>query len=115
MLRKEKTFVFIFNLITEDKCNVLEVKGADYANCNGRYEYDANLKGKLEKFPVFQKGHGNPHARYIFWGGDRWYIGNKDNLETQTGFIFESSKFDFEPHNNIIVVNANARLIILPI
>ena len=90
--------MFIFNLITEDKCDVLEVKGADYANCNGRYEYAKDLKGKSKKFPVFQKGHGNPDAaRYIFWGDNRWYIGNKDNLETQTGFIFESSKFDFEP------------------
>ena len=96
--------MFIFNLITEDKCNALEVKGADYAGCSGRYEYAKDLKGKLKKFPVYQKGHGNSHARYIFWGGDRWYIGNKDNLELQTGFIFESSKFDFESHINMIVV-----------
>ena len=94
--------MFLFNLITEDKCNVLEVKGADYANCSGRYEYAKELK--FSDLPVFQKGHGNPHARYIFWGGDRWYIGNKNNLETQTGFILESSKFDFEPYNNMIFV-----------
>ena len=97
--------MFIINLIIEDKCDVLEVKGADYANCNGRYEYAKDLKGKSKEYPVFQKGHGNPHARYIFWGGDRWYIGNEDNLDLQTGFhdyFFESSKFDFEPHKNII-------------
>ena len=83
---------------------MLEVKGADYAECSGIYEYAGNLKGIYEKFPVYQKRHGTPHARYIYWGGGGWYIGNKDTLETHTGFFFETCKFDFDPHNNIIVV-----------
>ena len=85
-------------------CKLLTVTNADYADCNGRYEFQPALKTTwAPEKPVFKRlGQGGVNDRYIFWTkgkgfGNRWVLGGVVEL-TSSGSYYHISK----AHNNLI-------------
>ena len=78
---------------------MLNVKNADDADCNGRYELLPALRAPwAPDKPVFKRLHteGRGHVRFIFWTagkghGNQWVLGGPNDL-TKTGGYFHASK-----------------------
>ena len=77
-------------LLPEVICPTLNVLGATYANCDGRYKVTGERVDWSPDRPVYK--HVNKD-RYIFWnaGGLGWSIGKKAYLKT--GSHWHRSKF----------------------
>ena len=60
-------------------CDTLNVLGATYANCDGRYKYTDDQVDWAPERPVFKHVTKD---RYIFWnaGGLGWSIGKRSYL-----------------------------------
>ena len=78
-------------LLPEVICPTLNVLGATYANCDGRYKVTGERVDWSPDRPVYK--HVNKD-RYIFWnaGGLGWSIGKKAYLKT--GSHWHRSKFN---------------------
>ena len=94
-------------LTKKPHCLGLEVRNADYADCNGQYEYLPAIRVPwAPDKPVYKRVHtaGRGHVRYIFLTqgkgfGTKWVIGGTTELKT-SGSYFHISK------TNDIVFNA---------
>ena len=76
-------------------CDTLNVLGATYANCDGRYKYTDEQVDWAPERPVFKHVTKD---RYIFWNahGLGWLIGKRAYLTSGSHFHESKKKLRFQ-------------------
>ena len=103
------------NGIPEVICDTLNVLGATYANCDGRYKVTTDVVEWAPERPVYRHVKKN---RYIFWNahGLGWSIGKAEYLTS--GSHWHRSKSDDDAENirhffiDEVYISVNSRLLL---
>ena len=88
-------------------CDTLNVLGATYANCDGRYKYTDDQVDWAPERPVFKHVTKD---RYVFWnaGGLGWSIGKRAYLSSGSHWhrskIHSNNMFEIKFHTNFVIM-----------